>query len=206
MIDPLHRGIGGRKKVERNRAGPEDGGSGDGPDGPKTGIPLTIGYLFAVPDDADPEDVDRITMFQLPADFPHDSSGLTIDVSVKSKIMSFPISPGDTFDFTTIVPDGVDFFLLNGIAQDDEIPATGPPLFAFGIDFESEDVVSELSVYSLAELILGDLNRDGATNLLDVDPFIDVVSSGDYQVEADCNEDGVVNLLDVDFFIAILGG
>ena len=55
-------------------------------------------------------------------------------------------------------------------------------------------------------ILLGDVNLDGAVNLLDVDPFIDRLASGDFQAEADCNEDGVVNLLDVDPFIAILGG
>ena len=54
--------------------------------------------------------------------------------------------------------------------------------------------------------LYGDVNLDGAVNLLDVGPFIDRVGSGDYQAEADCNQDGVVNLLDVDPFIAILGG
>ena len=54
-------------------------------------------------------------------------------------------------------------------------------------------------------LLLGDVNLDGAVNLLDVGPFVERVASGTYQAEADCNGDGSVNLLDVDAFIAILG-
>ena len=57
-----------------------------------------------------------------------------------------------------------------------------------------------------AAVLLGDVNLDGVVNLLDVDPFIDRLASGDFQAEGDCNEDGVVNLLDVDPFIAILAG
>ena len=56
------------------------------------------------------------------------------------------------------------------------------------------------------EILLGDVNLDGAANLLDVDPFIDRVSSSTFQPEADTNQDGSVNLLDVEPFIGILGG
>jgi hypothetical protein len=49
--------------------------------------------------------------------------------------------------------------------------------------------------------ILGDVNRDGQVNGLDVDPFVDRVMSGTFQFEADMNEDGWVNGLDVDPFI-----
>jgi hypothetical protein len=55
-------------------------------------------------------------------------------------------------------------------------------------------------------ILLGDVNLDSVVNLLDVDPFIDRISTGTYQVEADINEDGVVNLLDVDPFILLLSG
>ena len=55
-------------------------------------------------------------------------------------------------------------------------------------------------------ILLGDVNCDGEVNLLDVDPFIDAISSGEYNAKADINQDGVVNLLDVDPFIAILSG
>ncbi len=54
--------------------------------------------------------------------------------------------------------------------------------------------------------VLGDVNLDGVVNLLDVGPFIDLLTSGDYQEEADVNQDGAVNLLDVDDFIDLLAG
>ena len=53
---------------------------------------------------------------------------------------------------------------------------------------------------------VGDVNQDGNVNLLDVSPFIDLISIGVFQCEADLNGDGVVNLLDVDPFIAVLSG
>ena len=56
------------------------------------------------------------------------------------------------------------------------------------------------------DVLHGDVNMDGAINLLDVDPFITILSAGDFQAEADINKDGVVNLLDVQGFIDLLGG
>ena len=55
---------------------------------------------------------------------------------------------------------------------------------------------------------LGDVNRDGLVNGLDVDPFVARVLDGPYQEEADMNLDGFVNGLDVDPFVdaVVLGG
>ena len=61
-------------------------------------------------------------------------------------------------------------------------------------------------VVTVDAVLLGDVNRDGAVNLLDVGPFIDLLNNGTFQEEGDMNGDGVVNLLDVDPFIAALGG
>ena len=66
-----------------------------------------------------------------------------------------------------------------------------------------------LSLFVLVEsngVLLGDVNLDGVVNLLDVGPFIELISTSEFQVEADCNEDGIVNLLDVGPFIEILSG
>jgi hypothetical protein len=53
----------------------------------------------------------------------------------------------------------------------------------------------------------GDVNLDGVVNGLDVDPFVDVLLNGPFQVEADMNADGEVNGLDVDPFVAaVVGG
>ena len=54
-------------------------------------------------------------------------------------------------------------------------------------------------------IIRGDVNLDGVVNLLDVGPFVDILSAGGFQLQADVNDDGVVNLLDVQPFIDILG-
>ena len=55
-------------------------------------------------------------------------------------------------------------------------------------------------------LLIGDVNMDGVVDLLDVEPFIALITSGDYSEEADTNQDGAVNLLDVDSFVDLLIG
>ena len=52
----------------------------------------------------------------------------------------------------------------------------------------------------------GDVNMDGAINLLDVGPFVEALSNGSTQCEADVNGDGSIDLLDVGPFVELLGG
>lgn len=54
------------------------------------------------------------------------------------------------------------------------------------------------------EVLLGDVNRDGDVNLLDVEAFLDVLSTGGCNAQADTNQDGSNDLLDVNSFVAIL--
>lgn len=54
--------------------------------------------------------------------------------------------------------------------------------------------------------VLGDVNCDGAVNLLDVQPFVEAIPNGMFDPKADLNQDGMVNLLDVEPFVALLSG
>jgi hypothetical protein len=56
------------------------------------------------------------------------------------------------------------------------------------------------------KFLLGDVNGDGMTNLLDVAPFVNAITSGCYIENADINQDGVVSLLDVALFVDALTG
>jgi hypothetical protein len=40
--------------------------------------------------------------------------------------------------------------------------------------------------------------------LLDIEPFVELVSNGSFQAEADLNQDGVANLLDIEPFVGLL--
>ena len=55
-------------------------------------------------------------------------------------------------------------------------------------------------------VLLGDINLDGVVNLLDVTPFVNLLTEGIFQAEGDINQDGFVNLLDVSGFVDILAG
>ena len=52
--------------------------------------------------------------------------------------------------------------------------------------------------------VLGDVNRDGVADILDVAPFTDILSNGEYQFEADINGDCVVDPLDVAPFVDLI--
>ncbi|MEM9410548.1 MAG: dockerin type I domain-containing protein, partial [Planctomycetota bacterium] len=55
-------------------------------------------------------------------------------------------------------------------------------------------------------IILGDTNGDGQVGLLDVEPFVNLVSNAKFLFAADINKDGDVTLLDVEPFIELLIG
>lgn len=54
--------------------------------------------------------------------------------------------------------------------------------------------------------LLGDVNCDGEVNLLDVAPFVELLSNGGFSEKADINQDGSLDLLDVSPFVALLSG
>jgi hypothetical protein len=87
---------------------------------------------------------------------------------------------------------------------------------SLGLSFESSDVgkfgintpvyVVMDDLVLLPTVLRGDVNLDGVVDLLDVGPFVDLLSGQSFQAEADVNEDGEVDLLDVAPFVAILAG
>lgn len=54
--------------------------------------------------------------------------------------------------------------------------------------------------------ILGDIDQNGAVAFFDIAPFIELLNSGNFQIEGDANEDGVVDFFDIEPFIEILLG
>ena len=60
--------------------------------------------------------------------------------------------------------------------------------------------------FNMATLILGDINRDGIVDLLDVKPFVNLLVAGAFEPEGDFNQDCFVDLLDVQLFVATLTG
>ena len=58
----------------------------------------------------------------------------------------------------------------------------------------------------MPDVLSGDVNLDGVVNLLDVAPFIQLLTQGGFQAEADLNNDGAVDLLDVAPLVDLIAG
>ena len=75
----------------------------------------------------------------------------------------------------------------------------------FGIDLSASFAAGRrVEVRFFENSVLGDVNRDGDVNLLDVARFVEAILSGNYQLEADINRDQSVDLLDVASFVELL--
>jgi len=56
----------------------------------------------------------------------------------------------------------------------------------------------------LSDSLIGDVNLSDVVDFSDIGPFIEVLSSGNYQLEADCDRNGTVDFSDIMPFIDIL--
>lgn len=68
----------------------------------------------------------------------------------------------------------------------------------------SGSAVHRLVLVAPAPFLLGDVDRDGVVNFLDIPSFIALLTSGGFQDEADIDRNGVVDFLDIPPFIALL--
>ncbi len=79
--------------------------------------------------------------------------------------------------------------------------------FAFNSDARLRIAIEASVVKNDCTFILGDVNEDGAVDLLDVGPFVDALAGGgEFLCQADINGDGAVDLLDVGPFVDLLSG
>ena len=78
------------------------------------------------------------------------------------------------------------------------------------IHFDANGVISMGIAFGDAfvaqDFLLGDVNCDGAIDLLDVPAFIDAATGGTFNLKSDINQDGTIDLLDVAPFIDLLKG
>lgn len=96
------------------------------------------------------------------------------------------------FDFLTDVGQGFAYFSF-------QKASSGFP--AQSVEFSDFQV----EVVPDTPFLLGDVDLSGTVNFLDIAPFIALVSTGQFQLEADTDLNGAVNFLDIGPFIAILG-
>ena len=84
-------------------------------------------------------------------------------------------------------------------------PATGMP----EVDDNGDPILligSPGIFIGFADFIPGDVNCDGIVDLLDVSPFVQALTSPEFNEKADINGDGVVDLLDVSPFVNLFSG
>ena len=70
----------------------------------------------------------------------------------------------------------------------------------------TQQTISNFQFKGTGNLLIGDVNGDGSIDLLDVSPFVDLLTNGGFQAAADINQDGIVDLLDVAPFVDLLTG
>ena len=127
-----------------------------------------------------------------------------MSASTTEKIVKAPSIPnhGVTFTSNANVPQAAYFSNATIVTSE----GTNPPATA-NIDQVRILTESSLQFVPLDDVCeIGDVNRDGEINFLDIAPFISVLSSGGFQCEADINADEVVNFLDISPFISLLSG
>ncbi len=56
----------------------------------------------------------------------------------------------------------------------------------------------------IESVLMGDINQDGFTNLIDVSFFVNLLILGEYLLEADFDKNGVVNLIDIQPFVELI--
>ena len=64
----------------------------------------------------------------------------------------------------------------------------------------------ETLFFDCRPVLLGDVDLNGVVNILDVAPFVELLSNGSYQIEADVKRDNSLYLLDVMPFVDLLTG
>ena len=108
-----------------------------------------------------------------------------------AELFADPVSLGDTEIF--IDSDGAKYLFFSYVSAEHG-------------GQQGEGQITGVQLITQPSFLLGDVNRDGFANFLDISPFIAVLSSSEFQEEADINLDGAANFLDISPFISLLSG
>ena len=93
---------------------------------------------------------------------------------------------------------------LTAVAPPGAVEARGVLVFGQQDNAGGAVYVDDVNFAIVSPVLLGDVDLNGDVNFLDIAPFIALLTSSVYQLEADLNEDGVVTFLDISPFIAAL--
>ena len=123
-----------------------------------------------------------------------------------------PVEEANIFEGCYIISDGVE----DGADYSNYTVITGLTAASFDLEITSPDggrgAISGFQIKvglsheapSKDDCLLGDVDLSGVVDFLDIQPFVNALTTGEFQCEADANEDDVVDFLDIGPFIAIL--
>ena len=156
----------------------------------------------------------------------HANTGSAVNISGGTLPFNFRVLAGSEFnlfgsDFTI---DGVP---IDGLVVGDTLTIEDRGVFLSGLLADGSEFGFRLGVFGffedgffdpnatitvtlgspVPEITLGDVNRDGVVNFLDITPFIESLpTTAPFIAEADCNQDGIVDFFDISAFVVILAG
>ncbi|MEM9411944.1 MAG: trypsin-like serine protease, partial [Planctomycetota bacterium] len=99
----------------------------------------------------------------------------------------------------------VDYTVVGAVGDVVDITATAGDLGIVNAGMLVDSTIGMASIV-VTDFLLGDVNCDGVVDLLDVAPFVDLLSTSGFSPKADINQDGIVDLLDVGPFVDLLSG
>jgi hypothetical protein len=135
--------------------------------------------------------VDGIAFDGLSAGDPLSSGTTLLAIDGRGRSLEVYLGLNESFD-SGVVPDGQ--LSITGIL--DQLASTDAGMDGYRL------LVMHMA--SIQPGPLGDVNRDGVVNGLDVSPFVEVLLNGLFNAPADINRDGAVNGLDVLPFVAVV--
>ena len=150
----------------------------------------------------DPSNFELLTWYNLTATRSKNVTSLYVDSQLVGQVVeTIPADVTNSIDLIigSLAPSGPGAQILHGSVDD----------VAIYNHALSELEVRRIFLYGVANSsggLPGDLNLDSTVDLLDVLPFVEILTNGGFQVEADVNLDGAINLLDVQPFVDILTG
>ena len=120
--------------------------------------------------------------------------------TTEDETLTFELYNGGNFISSVTIDDrGGDDFFSYGVQSTvpfDRLIIRNRPDQRLGMD--------NLRYALVAPELLGDVNLDGVVNFFDIAPFIELLSTGGFQIEGDTNLSGEINFLDIALFIDLL--
>ena len=142
---------------------------------------------------------------------------LVVRISTNGDSVNVGEGPLEVGDFQTVLFDINPSHIVGGYPEDWELfetelkgfgDATGRIAFHYLNEFMNVNGnYIGIDSFRAIPFLLGDVNCDGFVNILDIQPFVDLLVGDEFNEKADLNGDGAVDLLDVEPFVeAIVSG